>query len=189
VDSHEEPVMLVTHLSAGGWGPKDEALVRRWVEFWGRRPDAAQGERGAGAVRARGGWDAWPDLIPGRNLTVLLSIAYEHARRRPAWLRWLAPLDRLRLGQRRQRVKRFLDSLELGDAGLNGAVLTELTAVSYTEARQWVQAHASHFCYTQELLAEVRRVYDEFQRDELQMEELARALKKLLEDTRYRKEC
>jgi hypothetical protein len=65
------------------------------------------------------------------------------------------------------------------------ATLPELSAIPRNEAEHWVREHASEFCRAQQVLPEIRTLYEEAGTGGIPMERIATEFDRLLRQYRY----
>ena len=187
IDRHEEPVMIVSHHHATGWSARQPELIRKWIEYW----------------------SSWDDLIPGRNLTILLSFEYKHPGPPSVMRRLLSLLTRAGAEKTNSAMRDLVESLvfqchDLHAPGraissserrklsgfenhkLHGLVLPELEAVPLKQAHDWARTEAAGYFHAHKLIPAISGVYG--QAVEMQMHSLAKELEALMSDARYRKE-
>ena len=152
---HESPVMIVSHLYAEYWQDQESDLIARWIDVWSE----------------------WPDLVVGRNLFILLCIHYKNTKKLSFFQRW--SYDR-----RHNSIREFITSLTPGKHNVHIAALPELSAIPRNEAEHWVREHASEFCRTQQVLPEIRTLYEEAGTGGIPMERIATEFDRLLRQYR-----
>jgi hypothetical protein len=152
---HESPVMIVCHLYAEYWQGEEPDLIRSWIDIWSN----------------------WPDLVVGRNLFVLLCIHYKNTKKLSFFQRW--SYDRRHAG-----IREFITSITPGQHNVHIAILPELSAIPRNEAEHWVREHASEFCRTQQVLPEIRSLYEEAGTGAIPMERIATEFDRLLRQYR-----
>ncbi|HYH85811.1 MAG TPA: DUF4062 domain-containing protein [Pyrinomonadaceae bacterium] len=167
IDRHEEPVLIVSHHHATGWGERQPELIRKWIEYWG-------------------GWD---DLIPERNLTILHSFEYKHPEPPSFARRLLSLFTSAGFEKTNSAMREFVRSLNFKAYDLHGVVLPELEAVPLGQAHDWARIEAARYFHSQKLIDAISGVYGRAGLVEMQMRRLAEELETLMSNARYRKEA
>ncbi len=114
-------------------------------------------------------WGKWPDLSIDKPLLIVLFVKY--LRKRTSWLD-------------KRRLKTMIHIFEGYEAAPPGRLtclnLPELKGVGQTEVEHWARADAAPFCRVQQLITEIRRLFERQDSATIPMESLATALTGML---------
>lgn len=149
-------VMIHTHVLTEDWRRHDREVVDGFLDFWRR----------------------WPAALASHKMLVLLFVKYEEKRS----LGWLT---RRRLRAVNRRISKLLREQLAGPEALTCVVLPELDSIGRREAESWARgAGGVGFWQSADLLREIRRLYEDWERREsearMPMETLASGLKNIL---------
>jgi hypothetical protein len=130
-------------------------------------------------------WQSWPELRPGQRLLVLLFVQYQTAR-------GLGPFRRWRLLQVNREISTWLEPpgkppgftqqrLQERFDRLMVRVLPRLQGVTETEAETWaLSSRVARVCHSPELIADIKKLYREYEEPRIPMDTLASELRSLL---------
>lgn len=157
---HEMPVMIHTQLLTKDWERTTPELTREFFALWNR----------------------WPDHPPDRLLLICVFLKYQRPDKQSF-------LQNRKMKKLNEAIQRFLAELDFSTfEQLHGVVLPELRAIPRSDVEIWVNKHAQHFCYIDELLPRIRALYERKElstpEGDITMEKLAGELKKLLHEHR-----
>jgi hypothetical protein len=151
------PVMLHTHLLTEEWQAFGPAAAQAYLQFWQR----------------------WPPLAPGQFLLVCLCIKYQTK----SHLGWL---KRMLYGYINQGIANALERLaQAPPMQTNYTVLPRLEGIRQQDVENWVESHARQFCQEHDILAQVRAIFQRWEKETassaMPMERLAEELTTLLQ--------
>ncbi len=152
---HKTPIMIYSHLHTQYWQPNEMELIKKWISLWHQ----------------------WPDAAPGQQLCIFLSIHYKNIHKLSFFEKW-------KWEKRHEQIRDFVGRIEFTKYNLHGVTLRELKSISQLEVEDWVRQHAAKFCHVHELLPQVQALFEDSANDRIPMQQLAEALKKLLDKHR-----
>lgn len=161
LNRYRHPVLIHSETMTSDWSRDEETLIEHWLDFW----------------------NTLPDLVDGRQLFVMLCIKHSAV---------AVPSLRQRLfGTPQERARKFVSQLDFSRrTGIQGRVLSELTAVPYDDLHDWIEDFVNDYLKNndqriwlkRDLRERIQQLYAQQRSQPLPMNLLARQLTAILDE-------